>query len=236
MNILILPTFNEEESLKVMLPNLIDKFDKVLIIDGNSTDNTAVISGEFDVLFRKQKGLGKGTGIREAWRYLIDTGMIIGTVSIIDADNTCDIMDVLRAIELIRADNLDIVIGNRLASGCPDVMPRFSCFINWLVSLVISIRIRKRLHDVQSPFWVMTAEAMKILASGVRASKFELEADMTIQSRYAKLRVIEMPIGYRERIGETKFSIGLRFRNLLVIPWLILKIRGGLRKSDENGL
>ena len=234
MHILVLPTLNEEESLKVMLPDLIEKFDKIIIIDGNSTDGTPQIASQFEVIFLTQEKKGKGEGIREAWQYLIKSEMSIRTVSIIDADNTCDVSDVLRAIDLVNGNNADIVIGNRLANGCPRVMPRFSCFINWMVSLVISIRIGKRLHDVQSPFWVINAEAMKILASGVTASKFELEADMTIQSKYARLSVTEMPINYRERIGETKFSTALRFRNLIVIPWLILKIRSGFRKGDHN--
>lgn len=236
LNILVLPTLNEEEALKEMLPVLIDKFDKILIIDGNSTDNTAAIASDFDLVFLSQENRGKGTGIREAWQYLINSEMTIKTVSIIDADNTCDVIDILGAIDKIRAENLDIVIGNRLANGRPGVMPRFSFIINWIVSGIISIRVRKRLHDVQSPFWVMTYKAMKILASGVSASKFELEVDMTIQSKYARLNIVEMPINYRERIGETKFSTALRFRNLIVIPWLLLKIRSGLKKGDLNGL
>ena len=218
-----------------MLPNLINNFDKILIIDGNSTDNTEVVAGEFDLIFLTQERRGKGFGIREAWHYLINSEMDVKTVSIIDADNTCDVIDVLEAIKIIDKNNLDIIIGNRLSNGRPEVMPRFSYIINWIVSTIISIRIMKRLHDVQSPFWVMTFEAMKILTSGVTASKFELEADMTIQAKYAKLNIVEMPINYRERIGETKFSTALRFRNLVVIPWLILKIRRGLRKGELNG-
>ena len=53
---LIIATFNEEESISYVLDELNEfNIGEIIIIDGNSTDNTEKIVSKYDVIFMTQK-------------------------------------------------------------------------------------------------------------------------------------------------------------------------------------
>ncbi|MHA2170607.1 MAG: glycosyltransferase family 2 protein [Candidatus Kariarchaeaceae archaeon] len=222
---LILPVLNEENALRKILPEVKPHFDNILVVDGNSTDNSRVVCEDHGIDVIVQTNTGKGNAIRQAWSRFLTSGADVACM--IDADYTCDVADVLTAIPLIH--EVDVVIGNRFHKGRPNSMGRIPRFVNWLVSMVVSIRIRYRVHDVQSPFWLWNRKAIDTLSSGVKATRFELEVDMVVQSRWAGLEIKEIPINYNPRIGKSKFSILLKFRSILVVPYLLLKQRSGLK-------
>jgi dolichol-phosphate mannosyltransferase len=222
---LILPVLNEEKALRKILPDVKSHFDHILVVDGNSTDNSRVVCEDHGIDVIVQTNTGKGNAIRQAWSRFLTSDADVACM--IDADCTCDVADVLTAIPLVQ--EYDVVIGNRFHKGRPNSMGRIPRFVNWLVSIVVSIRVRYRVHDAQSPFWLWNRKAVGTLTSGVKATRFELEVDMVLQSRWAGLKLKEIPINYNPRIGKTKFSILLKLRSILVVPYLLLKRRSGLK-------
>ena len=66
---LIIATYNEEESLGFVLDEVMPmNFGEIIIVDGNSTDNTEKVASKYDVYFMKQRKDRKGWahGMKEA--------------------------------------------------------------------------------------------------------------------------------------------------------------------------
>ena len=76
---LLIPTLNEEEGLRKVLEIIPSYIDRVLIIDGNSTDKTSHVAREFgaDVVIEPRPGYGRAirTGfnhVKEDWIVTLD--------------------------------------------------------------------------------------------------------------------------------------------------------------------
>ncbi|MHA2249466.1 MAG: glycosyltransferase family 2 protein [Candidatus Kariarchaeaceae archaeon] len=227
---MFLPVLNEEVALKKLLPTTTKKFRKVLVIDGHSKDRSVEVARKAGADVIIQQSIGKGNAIREGWIQFLRSKATIACM--IDADCTCEEDELLKFIPKIR--NYDILLGNRFHKGRPVSMRRLPYFVNWLVSYVISLRIKQRIRDVQSPFWIWKRNAVNILNSGVQASKFELEIDMLLQGNWAGLKIAQVPINYYPRIGKSKFSLKLQLRNLLITPYLMIKFRSGLKNTSRQ--
>ncbi len=63
---LVIATYNEEECIKYVLDEL-QQFDlgEIIIVDGNSTDNTKAIAKTYDVKFISQSKNGWGSAVKE---------------------------------------------------------------------------------------------------------------------------------------------------------------------------
>lgn len=125
---IVLPAFNEAESLKVLLPDLIKTLKterlqhKIYVVDDGSSDGTSRIVKDFSKQFpqvkliahRSNKGLAEAinTGFKEALRRS-GKGDILITM---DADNTHLPGLIVRMARLINEGN-DIVISSRFVSG-----------------------------------------------------------------------------------------------------------------------
>jgi len=125
---IVLPAFNEAESLKVLLPELIRTLKaerlqyKVYVVDDGSSDNTSKVVENFSahspriklIAHKINKGLAEtiNTGFMEALKRS-RSGDILITM---DADNTHLPGLIIRMARLINEGN-DIVISSRFVSG-----------------------------------------------------------------------------------------------------------------------
>ncbi|MBI5357197.1 glycosyltransferase [Candidatus Collierbacteria bacterium] len=125
---IVLPAFNEAESLKVLLPDLARTLNserlahKAYVVDDGSSDKTSKVvknfSGRFPqiklIVHKTNKGLAEAinTGFKEALKWS-RSGDILITM---DADNTHLPGLIVRMARLINEGN-DIVISSRFVSG-----------------------------------------------------------------------------------------------------------------------
>ena len=65
---LIIATYNEEESLPFVLNEIKDyNFGEIIVVDGNSTDNTELVAKEYGAIFIKQNDKGWGSDVMQAY-------------------------------------------------------------------------------------------------------------------------------------------------------------------------
>ena len=63
---LIIATYNEEESLPFVLNEIKDyNFGEIIVVDGNSTDNTELVAKEYGAIFIKQNDKGWGSAVMQ---------------------------------------------------------------------------------------------------------------------------------------------------------------------------
>lgn len=122
---IILPTFNEEENLKFLIPELISELEKIemvdyeiLVIDDNSTDKTLDLVKKFEdknekikIFLRTSKAslpLSIYDGIQNSKKK---------NVMWLDADGSMDAITAIKLISIQQANKSSVVIGSRFVEG-----------------------------------------------------------------------------------------------------------------------
>jgi glycosyltransferase involved in cell wall biosynthesis len=132
---LFIPTLNEAEGMRLILPRIQREWvDQILVVDGNSTDDTLQVAKEFgcEVLVQKSPG------IRHA--YIEGFPLIRGDIVItFSPDGNC-IPELIPDLIAKVKDGYDMVIASRYAQGAKseddDWMTGFG---NWLFTTVINV-------------------------------------------------------------------------------------------------
>src|SRR5207247_8256054 len=104
----------------------------------------------------------------------------------------------------IVAGRADFVLGSRiLGQREPGAMPPQSVFGNWLACRLMRILFGVRYTDL-GPFRAIRYESLKTLKMVDR--NFGWTVEMQIKAVRAGLRIEEVPVPYRRRIGQRKIS------------------------------
>lgn len=192
-----------KESYKALL-QLGDNFE-IIVVDDNSSDK----SYKFEHIINKAKqatgkeiryiSYNKGPSRREnlAKSFLLAKYEIVG---FIDADLSCDVSYLLKAIDLLQKESADIVIGSRYIKGAKIKKNRiirriFSFFYNLTISSMFSSKIK----DHQCGLKVFRRSAiMPIINDMGYDGKFIRgwfwDAELLIRAQKASLKIIEMPV------------------------------------------
>ena len=209
--LLLLPTLNEEEALQALSPEIPPEFD-VLVVDGGSTDGTRKLAESLGYTFIPQKfGRGKGCGVRTGLEYFLASGY--SCLAMIDADYTNDPRELPGMIGHLE-NGSDIVLGSRDREKQVEHLGRFSLFINRLTSMLVSRAYDADLPDVQTGYWAFGRRAAGTLYPKLKAEGFEIEYDIVYNSWREGLRIGYQPVTFRRRLGESKFTVWLRFKQI----------------------
>src|SRR3989442_7988697 len=201
----ILPTLNEEHGLRFLLPQ-IPRHYNVTVLDGNSTDGTIHVAKEHDVKIFKQSGNGKGEALRELVTHIKDQFAII-----MDSDGTYPIKALPEFYLKLLQDN-PVVLGVRNFES----MTSLHAIGNKLISKFASVIYKYPISDLCSGMWGFNTNTLKTF--NITATGFELEADFYTECALRKVPIIEVPIDYYQRIGESK----LTFIDVLKICYMLL--------------
>ena len=204
---IVIPAFNEEQSLPLVLADL-PKVGRLIVVNNASTDRTAQVAVErgATVVDQPQRGYGSAclAGLAKI-RQLIAAGEPAPRiVAFVDADYS-DHVDMLRAIVApIYDGQADLVLGSRLLGKRePGAMPPQSVYGNLLACFLMRLLFGGRYTDL-GPFRAIDYEALERL--GMVDENFGWTVEMQIKATRAGLRVCEIPVPYRRRIGESKIS------------------------------
>ncbi len=209
---IIVPVRNEIDGLD----DLIDYFNsnlntftyEVLIINDFSEDDTLskaqLISNKhtnFKIYDNKKKGLGGAInlGIKKA------TGDF---VSIMMADQSDDIKDLIKYVEIISTENLDAVFGSRfLKNSKIRDYPTQKLILNRIFNLFVGLIFWNKYNDYTNAFKIYKTSVLKEILPLVSESfNIFLELPLKIISRNYNYKII--PINWIGRKkGQSKFKI-----------------------------
>lgn len=213
--LLVIPTLNEEDAIEGLLTeSRACGFEKIIVVDGKSTDRTKEIAEKAGVKVVIQDfGKGKGCGIRTAMRdFLQSTAKVL---CIIDGDGTNNPSWLTKMMTIIENDEADVVLGSRTRGPREDhSMPLISLASNVTVSFLLGAKFRRLFTDVQTGYWIFTKNSVQRIYPEIHSTGFEIELELFVTLFKEGLRVQEIPVGFRLRKGTTKFSFGMRIRNL----------------------
>jgi dolichol-phosphate mannosyltransferase len=189
----VLPTLNEAEALPKVVEELrAAGYDKILVVDGGSTDGTLEKAKELGVAAVMQIGKGKGMALRTALMY-VDTPY----VAVIDADYSYPPAELSKLLPHLR--HYDLVLGAR-QGPMPFIYKLGNKALAWLFRLLFGT-------DITDPLTGMYAARTDVLReAALEARHFDIEVDILAKAVANGARVAEVPIQYRQRIGKKKLK------------------------------
>lgn len=212
---LIIPAYNEEKGLPLVIEECRDKVDEIVVVDDGSTDNTYEAAKKYNIcLERHEKNMGKVSAIRTGISHA--TGDVI---ILIDADFTYPAKHIPELVTKIE-EGAELVLGSRFLDGINN-MPLINIIGNRIFSAVAAYISCVNITDGQTGFRAFKRDMFSKL--DVRASSLEYETKMTVKAAKLGYRIVEIPIEYRLRVGKSKLKPiqdGLKMsRGLASIAW-----------------
>lgn len=209
----VLPCLNEEESLPAVLAAIPAGY-RALVVDNNSTDDTATVAARHGAQVVVEPRPGYGSAVH--------AGVLAATtpiVAVIDADGSMDAGDLPKLVaELDKG--ADLVTGRR--------RPVAGLHWPWVArvgTVVMSWRLRTRhrlpVHDI-APMRVARREALLDLGVVNRRSGYPLE--LLVRAAAAGWRVVELDVSYGPRTGgKSKVSGSLRGSIIAILDfWKVI--------------
>jgi hypothetical protein len=214
----VIPCFNEEHGLKHVLDHMPDHVDEVIVVDNNSTDETARVARENGarVITEAQKGYGAAyqAGLPAA------TGDIIATV---DGDGTYPSHSIAPIIDTMLERGWDFVSANRFPLHNRRAMRLRNQVGNQVLTYTFRLLYWHWIADSQSGMWVFRRACLEYIRPTNPGMAFSEEIKIeALQAR--TLRFGEVPIVYSERIGDTKLYT---WRDGWLNLWFLFRRRFG---------
>lgn len=196
----IIPALNEEQSISRVLSDLPEWVDDVVVVDNGSTDATAAIAMQQGARVVMESEKGYGAACLAGIAALGQTDIVV----FLDADYSDDPAEMGLLVDPIVYDEVDLVLGSRLLgrseAGALTPQQRFG---NWLSCVLIHTIWGVKYTDL-GPFRAIRYSILQGL--GMRDRGYGWTVEMQIKAARAALRVREVPVSYRKRIGISKIS------------------------------
>ncbi len=201
----IIPARNEEDSIgKVLKAIPPAEVDHVIVCDNGSQDRTATIARQHGAEVAYEPHAGYGAACLCALEKLPPSTDI---VAFLDADFSDDPSEISKLLKPIRDGEYDLVLGSRVAAALPGALTPQQRFGNWLATRLLAIIYRKTFTDL-GPFRAITRKALHKIEMKDRGMGWTIE--MQLKALRHKMRILEVPVSYRPRIGESKISGTIR--------------------------
>ncbi len=235
----IIPARNEEKSLPLVLRDL-PEVARVVVVDNGSTDRTAAVARQAGATVVHEPRLGYGSACLAGIDAIADwAGSVDGQPSVIvflDGDYS-DHPDWLpRLVEPVLTGQADFVLGARTSElREPGAMPPQSVYGNKLACFLMRLVWGRKYRDL-GPFRAIRYDALCRL--GMDDTNFGWTVEMQIKAVLAGLRILEIPVPYRCRIGTSKISgtISGTIRAGAKILWTIARYAWKTRRSTRQAI
>ena len=225
--LVVIPTYNEVESIGGILDGLKNLDLDVLVIDDGSPDGTAdrVRMHNVEVIEREGKqGLGSAyrtgfsIGIQRGYTYIIE----------MDADGSHQISDLKRMMEWI--GSADLLIGSRwVADGGISNWSKFREYLSKSANRYANVLLSLGVKDTTSGFRIYTTELLKKMEiSTIRSEGYCFQIEMTRRAITRGGSIAEVPITFIERtLGKSKMSFAIALEAVVrITAWGALRLIG----------
>lgn len=200
---LIIPALNESSAIGKVIDDIPNELvDKVVIVDNGSTDNTSDVAKTHGatVILESRRGYGNAclAGISSLEKLPPEI------VVFIDGDYSSDPKEIDRVLMPILTDEADLVIGYRSSSKMEKgSMPLHAKFGNWFALTLINILYGRSFEDL-GPFRAIKWDTLKRLK--MKSPTYGWTVEMMVKALRRKMRIKEVEVSYRKRIGKSKIS------------------------------
>jgi glycosyltransferase involved in cell wall biosynthesis len=196
----VIPAVDEEAAIGHVLSEIPKGVAEVIVVDNGSRDRTAEVARASGarVVLESRRGYGQAclAGIAAAGE--------TDVIAFLDGDHSDYPGQLVDVLAPILAGEADLVIGSRhLGRRAAGAHPVHAVLGTRLCVGLMNLLFHTRATDL-GPFRAITASALRRLE--MRDPTFGWTVEMQIKAALHGLRVVEVPVDYRPRIGQSKVS------------------------------
>lgn len=198
----VVPAMNEEKNVSVVLKELPEGLHEVILVDGNSEDNTIEAARQAypGIRVLVQNGRGKGDALRTGFAAV--TGNL---VVMLDADGSADPAEIPRFVEALEA-GADFAKGSRFLEGGGSTDITFTrrlgnAFLSGAANLTHGTHFTDLCYGYNA-FWARCLPFISLDVPG-----FEVETLINLRIASAGMKITEVPSYEADRIsGESNLN------------------------------
>jgi glycosyltransferase involved in cell wall biosynthesis len=200
--VVAIPTLNEEDSIAAVIGGIPREVaSRVIVADGGSTDRTAerARSAGAEVI---AAGKGYGRACLAATQAADDCAILV----FMDGDGADDAANIAKLVAPIRSGDYDFVIGSRVR-GARETgsMAWHQVFAGFAAGQAMRLLYGVSYTDMCA---LRAIRRDVLLRLGMREMTYGWNIEMQMRAARAHLRVLELPVSYRRRIGGTSKVAG----------------------------
>ena len=200
----VIPALNEEKSVEKVIRAIPSWVDDIVVADNGSTDKTAVVAKAAGARVVAEPCRGYGLACLSGILGLNNPDIVV----FLDGDFSDYPEEMDRLVDPIADEEADLVIGSRNHDGIePGSLTLPQRFGNWLACLLLGMFWGQRFTDL-GPFRAI--QFSTLISLGMHDPDYGWTVEMQIKAVRRGLRVLEVPVSYRKRIGKSKVSGTIR--------------------------
>lgn len=217
----IIPAFNEADSISHVIKDIPRFVDEIIVVNNSSTDATVINAENAGATVLTETNKGYGYACLSGLDYISKQTIKPHIVVFIDGDYSDYPEELANIVQPIIEQNIDFVIGARVKQKREKGSMTFpQIFGNWLATSLMKLIFGSHFTDL-GPFRAIKYD--KLLALKMEDKTYGWTVEMQLKALKQKLTYAEVPVNYRNRIGESKVSgtvKGAIFAGVKILGWI----------------
>ncbi len=217
----IIPAFNEEDSIGKVIAEIPSIVSEIIVVDNNSTDTTAEVAKKARATVLFQPNAGYGNACLKGMEYISEENLKPDIVVFLDGDYSDYPEELTKIIAPIIENDTDFVVGARVKelreTGSMTFPQRFG---NELATKLMSLFFNSTFTDL-GPFRAIKYE--KLLQLNMQDKTYGWTVEMQLKVLKKNFTYTEVPVKYKNRIGVSKVSgtvKGAIFAGVKILSWI----------------
>ncbi len=217
----IIPAYNEADSIGLVIKDIPSIVDEIIVVSNASTDATEIVATNAGATVLREENMGYGYSCLKGMRHIAASKNKADIVVFLDGDYSDYPEQLTELVAPIIEKNIDFVIGARVAhlreNGSMTVPQKFG---NWLATSLMGLFFGSKFTDL-GPFRAIQYD--KLLSLEMEDKTYGWTVEMQLKALKKKYTYVEIPMKYRNRIGESKVSgtvKGAIFAGIKILGWI----------------
>lgn len=219
--IVIIPAFNEGDSIVQVIQEIPDIVSEIIVVNNNSTDLTAENAKKAGATVLTENRKGYGYACLCGMDYVAKQSKRPYITVFMDGDYSDYPEDLSKVVKPILERDMDFVIGARVKKlREPGSMTPQQVFGNKLATFLMKLFFNATYTDL-GPFRAIKYD--KLLTLEMEDKTYGWTVEMQLKALKRKLTYIEVPVRYKKRIGISKVSgtvKGSIFAGIKILGWI----------------
>lgn len=217
----IIPAFNEAESISHVISEIPDSVEEVIVVSNNSTDDTDINAENAGATVLSESRKGYGYACLKGMDYISRQNQKPDIIVFLDGDYSDYPEELHKIVQPIIEEDKDFVVGARVSKWREKGSMTFSQrFGNKLATTLMRLFFKSRFTDL-GPFRAIKYE--KLLQLNMEDKTYGWTVEMQLKALRQNLSYAEVHVHYKNRIGESKVSgtiKGAIFAGIKILGWI----------------